>query len=177
MLIYDALKEDHQNLRELMRQLINFDYVNMDRHDLIEEISEELIPHSRAEEAILYNSLRSLEGGKDLVKHSYKEHMEIEGLLRFLQFQDRVDANWKKTIVKLQEVLESHMDDEETRVFSAAAKLFTREEALSMGEAFGELKPDIQKEGVLKTNLDSVASLMPPRFVRSLRNSHTAPPT
>ena len=170
MLIYDALKKDHEKVKALMTELCSLEAKDDSRrHQLIETIRDELVPHSRAEESVFYNSLRAIDAAKDIVMHGYGEHMEAESLLRALQVADKIDLAWKETARKLKTALEHHIQEEETKIFSVARQLFTKEEAEMMAEAFEQLKPEVKEEGFLRTTLDMVANLMPPRFAASLR--------
>ena len=167
MLIYEVLKKDHEKVKSLLNQLLMLDENSKNRKDLINEIKGELIPHARAEEAVFYNSLRSMNEAKDIVMHGYQEHVEAEGMLRLLQAKDIIDADWKATARKLKEALEHHISEEEGKIFNVAKQLFTDEEAKQIAQAFEKMKPDIKEEGFMGTTLDLVKNLMPPRFTKS----------
>ena len=140
------------------------------RNDLIAQIRDALIPHSRAEESVFYNSLREIATTKDLIAHAYGEHMEAETMLRALQVQGKLDAGWYQTAKALKSALEHHISEEETTIFSAARQVFTEGEAEMMSKAFEGLKPEIKKEGFMATSMELVANLMPPRFAKSFRS-------
>lgn len=170
MLIYEALKKDHDKVRQLLNELISLDENDNNRHTaLIEEIRDELVPHARAEESVFYNSLRAIDSAKDIVMHGFEEHMEAETLLRTLQAKDKIDADWKATAQKLKKALEHHIQEEEGKIFNVAQQLFTQDEARMMAEAFEQLKPEVREEGFMRQTLDMVANVMPPRFAASLR--------
>lgn len=169
--IYDLLQNDHDKVKLLLEELVGLDEWQKDqRHFLIENIREELVSHSRAEEAVLYNTLRSLDAAKDLANHGYKEHLEIEILLRMLQVRDKIDVEWRLTAVKLQHMVIHHIYHEEAQFFSAAKQLFTPDEAVMMGEAFEQLKQEVQAETDISTTVELVANLMPGRFVGVFRD-------
>ena len=165
MLIYELIKQDHDKVKGLLNDLLLVSEKDDLRSRLIDQIRDEIIPHSRAEESVFYNSLRALDVSKDIVMHGYGEHVEIETLLRTLQLKDIVDANWRKTAIKLRETLIHHIDEEEDKIFTVAKKVFTRDEAVMMGYAFEELKPEVRGENFVQTTFDLVINLMPPRFV------------
>lgn len=176
MLIYDALKKDHEEVKSLLNQLISLaDDDSAGRKVLLGQIRDALIPHSRAEESVFYNSLRMIDSAKSLVMHSYKDHLEAETLLRTLQLKDKIDADWKATALDLQRALNDHILQEETDVFTAAQALFTPQEATMMAEAFEELKPRVKEEGFVGTTLDMIGNLMPPRFSSVFKKSDTSP--
>ena len=170
MLIYDALKKDHEKVRNLLDQLIslNSDDTQL-RHQLVDQIRDELIPHARAEEAVFYNSLRAIDSAKDIVMDGFQEHLEAETKLRMLQVRDKIDAQWKTTARGLKQALEHHIAEEEGKIFNVAMSLFTTEEAQMMGEAFENLKPGIKSEGIMTNTLELVVNMMPPRFAPNFR--------
>jgi len=171
MNIYDALKKDHETVKQLLNQLVQLEPDQAGaRHSLIAQIRDELIPHARAEEAVFYNSLRSIAPVNDMAMHGYQEHFEAETALRLLQVRDKIDLEWKDTARKLKKAVEHHIEEEENKIFSAAKQLFTNDEAKMMGEAFLALKPQIKEEGVLKTTLEMIVNMMPPQFAPRFRS-------
>lgn len=172
MLIYDALKKDHEKLKSLLDELLSLTEKDERRNSLIAEIRDELIPHARAEESVFYNSLRSIEGTKPLIKESFQEHIEAEALLRTLQMRDKIDVEWRTTAQKLKDSLVHHIREEEGAIFTAAREYLTSQEAEMMADAFERMKPEIRKEGFVKTTFDLVANMMPPRFMSSFRENN-----
>ncbi|MCM2282759.1 MAG: hemerythrin domain-containing protein [Bdellovibrionaceae bacterium] len=171
MLIYDALKKDHDKVKEMIDRLVHSaDADDNTRSGLIRQIRDALLPHARAEEAVLYNSLRSINETKDVVKHSYAEHLEIEGYLRSLQAMQGVGADWTKTVQKLQQALLHHIQEEEGRVFTAARQVLAEDEARMMGQAFEQMKPEVREGGFMQNTLDLIANVMPERFAAPLRS-------
>jgi hemerythrin superfamily protein len=169
MLIYESLKKDHDLVKTLLQQLVALsDDSGQERRRLISAIHDALIPHSRAEEAVFYNSIRLADEAKRVALHGYKEHMEAETLLRSLQVEDKLHTGWQSTARKLQEALLHHIAEEEGEVFTAAKSLFTEAEATALNSSFLALKPEIKEEGFMKTTLDMVKNLMPPRFAEAV---------
>lgn len=169
MNIYDALKKDHVEVLDLMDELIALrddDY----REVLLKEISDALIPHSRAEESVFYNTLRAVEAPKKEVFHGFKEHLEAEALLKTLMAKESLHMDWKKTATKLRDALAHHINEEETEIFSIAREAFTDEEADVMGEAFIELKPKVKNQTEIGKAADMVINLMPPRLASKIRD-------
>jgi hemerythrin superfamily protein len=168
--IYDELKKDHRNVLALLDRLIADSSATADmRASLVQEIRDELIPHARAEEAILYNALRDVDRGKGEVAHAYVEHVEAETLLRALQVAGAAEINWKGGAQKLRDELAHHIAEEEGKVFAAARRAFSEDEAAQMGEAFRQMKPHVREEGFLGTTLEMVANILPARLRESVR--------
>ena len=168
--IYEALKKDHVEIKALMDELISLRPDDEYRFILIEEIRNHLIPHTRAEESIFYNTLRAVNADKKVVFHGYQEHLEAETLLRTLQVMDKLNLEWKATAEKLRDCLNHHIEDEETEIFAQAKAAFTQDEAVSMYEAFEQLKPKIEQEGFVKNTVDMVINMMPPRLADKIRS-------
>ena len=178
MEIYEILKHDHDELIELLDELVGLANDDDYRFVLVEEIRNLLVPHSRAEESIFYNTLRAVNADGALIRHGYKEHLEAETLLRTLQVMDKFNMEWKSTAVKLQQGIFHHIQEEEDEIFEEARAIFTSSEAVLMGDAFASLKPQIQREGFFKNSLDLVVNMLPPRLSDRIRNievgkSHT----
>lgn len=169
MQIYESLKKDHDTVKQLLSQLISLnESETKQRSVLVAQIRDELIPHSRAEEAVFYNSMRLLDETKSLAMHGYREHLEAETLLRTLQLLDATNLSWKETAYKLKESLEHHIEEEEGEMFAAAQGLFTAEEAVVLDEVFKKMKPEIKEEGLMMNTLEMVKNMMPPRLTDAI---------
>jgi hemerythrin superfamily protein len=170
MEIYEALKKDHDEVKDLLNDLVSLKDDDEYRYVLIEEIRNLLIPHARAEESVFYNTLRAVNADKKVVSHGYQEHLEAETLLRTLQLMDRMNMGWKPLARKLQDAVLHHVKEEEAEIFDEARRAFSSDEAIAMCEAFEQLKPKIAEEGFLKNTVDMVINMMPPRLSDKLRN-------
>jgi len=173
--IYEELKKDHQAVLALLDRLIaEPGSTGESRELLVQQIRDELIPHARAEEAILYNAMREADQAKGTVAHAYREHVEAETLLRALQVADAADVTWTAGAQKLRDALAHHIAEEEGEVFAAAQRVFSQEEAAQMGQAFREMKPHVREEGFMGTTLDMIANMLPARLRESLRKGDAA---
>ncbi len=170
MEIYDALIIDHRKLQDLLEQLLKLKDDDEElRHELVQQIRDELVPHSRAEEAVFYNSIRAINTAQDLVWDGFKEHMEAEALLRTLQAADKVDAGWRETARKLKQAINHHIQEEENRIIPTARQLFTNDEAEVMADASEDMKPHVADGSIIQATLDLIANMMPPRLAAPLR--------
>jgi hemerythrin-like domain-containing protein len=169
MQIYDILKQEHEEVRALLNDLVSLKDDDEYRFVLVEEIKNALIPHSRAEEAAFYNTLRAVDADKSIVAHGFQEHLEAEGLLRLLEVKDKANFDWKATAMKLQDALDHHIKDEESKIFTEARKMFTDEEAETIGKTFLDLKPKFVGDGVFKSAADFVINALPARLANSIR--------
>jgi hypothetical protein len=81
-----------------------------------------------------------------------------------------VDINWKSLAKKLKHDLEHHVAEEEGKMFTAAKKIFSHEDAVAMGKAFVAMKPALQGESVMQSTIDLVANMMPLHLAPSFKN-------
>jgi hemerythrin superfamily protein len=165
MSILETLKKDHQKVLALLDQLINAEKSELKvKQKLVAQIQEDLIPHARAEEAVLYNSLREIPEGKDAVSHAYREHVEVESILRSLQITEALKIDWVAGAKSLKRALSHHIDEEEGKVFSAARQLFTEVELEAMAEVFTKMKSLVKKQSFIGTSMDALVNMMPGRL-------------
>lgn len=164
--IYEELQKDHVSIMLILKELIGLSETNQQRrHHLVNKLSDELIPHARAEEAILYNSIRMMEAGKQVVMNGYREHFDAEVILRTLQLRERFNFNWKSAVHKLNKVIEQHFETEESEIFAAAKIFFTEQEAAVMGMTFKSIKSKIKGKGIIGTTRAMLFNLLPPRMM------------
>jgi hemerythrin superfamily protein len=174
MNIYDALSKDHREFESLLDRLVASSKAGTDDwKSALNELRRGVIAHAHAEEAVFYNALREQNESKGLVMHSYAEHATAEGEIRTLGAAKAVDANWTSLMEKFSKDLRHHIQEEESRVFAAARKVFSDEEATQIGAGFERLKQDTAKDGdsVVASTIDLVANLLPPRLTESFRRN------
>jgi hemerythrin superfamily protein len=172
MNIYDALSKDHRLFESQLDRLVAASKADNDQwKSTLDELRRGVIAHAHAEEAVFYNALREANESKGLVMHSYAEHAMAEGEMRTLGAAKMVDANWTSLMEKLSKDLRHHIEEEESRVYEAARKVFNEQEAQQIGAAFERMKLETAKDGdsMLASNLDLIANLLPPRLTEAFR--------
>lgn len=168
--IYTALKKDHLEMKTIVNELMSLNEEDDYRFVLMTEIKRLLIAHSRAEEAIFYNTLRAIDLNKQDVFHGFKEHFECESLLETLIIMDELNVAWKKTGEKFRDLLFHHLDEEEQELFSDARKMLTADENESLGEVFLEYKKKYDGEGSVQGVFDLVVNLLPSSLADRVRD-------
>ena len=172
MNIYDALSKDHRVFESQLDQLLASSKAGDDRwKSVLDELRRGLIAHAHAEEAVFYNALRETDASKSLVLHSYAEHAAAEGEVRTLGAAKSIDANWTSLINKLSKDLRHHIEEEESKVFTAAREQFSDDEAERIGRAFERMKVETAKDGdsMIASTVDLIANLLPPRMTETFR--------
>lgn len=167
--IYSELTRDHRDIKGLLEELIALRYADDYREIVIAHIEQSLIPHTKAEEMVFYNSLRALSPENSHVIDSFKEHYELENLIKILKIKESNIFEWKEIAIKLKNEFVHHVAGEEGKVFAEARKVFSDEEAHMIGAAFVEMKSKMSDEDVPQTSLDMIVNMMPPRLVEKIK--------
>lgn len=139
--IYKALKQDHEEAKEMLEKLSDTtERAVKTREETFEKLKTELTAHSRAEEAVFYAALRDHDESRDDALEGEQEHHMVDILLKELSQMDVSDEQWTAKLTVLKEQIEHHVEEEEGEMFDTAKKLFSDEQAESLGEAFEEHK-------------------------------------
>lgn len=148
MNLLDVLKHDHDEVKELLRDILDSDD-GKERPDLFKKVKTNLTAHSRSEEKVLYRRLEKSKDGKDEALEGFVEHEVadylVEGLARA---RDKASDQWKARCKVLKEMLEHHIEEEESEFFGTAESLFDGQQLEAMGEEFAKEKA---KHGVKET--------------------------
>lgn len=144
--ITDALKEDHDELKELISTVNDSD----DAEEIkmaFGQFADLLAKHAKAEEKVVYDALIGT-GDEDAEKDGYEgytEHMLAESLLKKMQAgADVTGPEWKAEAKVMQEILEHHIEEEEDEVFDAVEDNFEDGQREEMATEFERLKGEIQ---------------------------------
>ena len=141
MQIYDVLKQDHEQVKALLKSLSETGEgaVKTRQRDL-QKLTVELGAHSRAEEAVFYRRLAVDDDARDLVLEGEEEHHVVDQLLEELNGMDVSDEHWTAKLTVLKEQVEHHVEEEEGELFKKAKKALDKDEAESMAKEFKEQK-------------------------------------
>src|ERR1044072_9394112 len=124
-MIFDAIRESHDEQRDLCRQLTSSRQDMAARQVLFLQLKVELIAHAAAEERHLYIPLLMDDGGLDASRHALYEHHEIDELLDDLSERKKKQAGWIGTAKTLSFKVRHYLKDEETKFFQLAVRLMS----------------------------------------------------
>ncbi|MDB4941582.1 MAG: Hemerythrin cation binding domain protein [Labilithrix sp.] len=172
--IYEALSQEHREFERLLDELLATSKAGDDRwKSTLDTLRRGVIAHAHAEEAVFYNALREMDEANGLVMHSYGEHAMAETEMRTLGAAKLIDTTWVSLVEKLKKDLTHHIQEEESKVFDAARKVLTEEEAHQIGAAFVKMKAETAKDGdsMIASTVDLIANLLPPRLTAAFRKN------
>jgi len=136
--ILDTLKQDHQDVAEMLEKLTK-STTAAQRRSLLTAIKEALVPHLRAEEKIVYDAVGALRGKEQKI-HSEEgtmEHALGDNMLQQLgKMKDPMSAEFSAGAKVLKELIEHHVEEEERNIWSDVEKHFSGEDRIAMNKKF-----------------------------------------
>lgn len=145
MNIFEALRESHEQQRNLAERLIQTSGHTQEREDLFKQLKNELYAHSVAEDRYLYIPLMFDDVGLDITRHALSEHHEMDELVEKLEETDMSNPSWLATAKQLSEKVHHHLKEEEHKFFQMSGKILTEQQKEQLGPHY--LKEfEIQKQ-------------------------------
>jgi hemerythrin-like domain-containing protein len=140
--IYDAIKKDHDNHRELLATLEDTSGDSETRQKAWEEFYRDVKSHAAAEEETFYSKLISETWGQDSARHSVHEHQQLDDLMEELNEMEMSSPGWLTKFKTLKHDYEHHIDEEEDEVFTRAKEVVGEEDNEKFGARFEERKKE-----------------------------------
>lgn len=149
--IYQVLKKDHEEVRDLIEEQIESHKSGSGSGaDLMAKIASELSAHMESEEKILYSRLEEDEGAREKILESYEEHHVAKEVLKELGKTSKSDDRWLAKLKVMKELVDHHVEEEEKHVFKAARKFLNKEAAQEIAEKFMDEKKHILEKSKRK---------------------------
>jgi hemerythrin-like domain-containing protein len=144
------LKEDHEKVRGLLRQLEKAATSDGDEAEpLLKSIESELRVHTTIEEEIFYPAFRDAASKKDDSKLYYEaveEHHVVDLVLPEIDKGDTGSAEFAAKAKVLKDLVEHHAEEEEKEMFPRARKLMDKDELVTLGQQLANRKRELQAE-------------------------------
>jgi len=141
--IFDIITSDHEKVKKTLEQMQNTTpKAGKRREQLLHSLSENLLPHLYAEEQYFYQILLDETDEKETAFEALEEHRAAKMVLADLQEAAVDDPRWAARCKVLKELVEHHIEEEESEVFEAARTILDEERAVSVGKRFKEMKKE-----------------------------------
>lgn len=145
MNIYSEVKADHKAVKELLEQLVLTREDSIERRgELFKKIKEELRVHNEAEEEVFYSQLNANRNARLLIQEGILEHALGGQLLTELETMDKETETWTAKAKVLKDLVEHHIEEEETSIHAEAKKELSDAMAKSIGESFVRVKRELK---------------------------------
>lgn len=144
----DLLKSDHEKVKSILSQLSeSTDRATKKRVDLLNKLEMEITIHTQLEEKILYPAYKEA-GGKEQDEMYYEakeEHRTVDSLvLPDLKNTDPSTPEFAGRVKVVKELLEHHIEEEETEMFPQAKKLLGKAKLDELGEQMEVMKASLK---------------------------------
>jgi len=136
--ILDSLKQDHDDVAELLERLVEADST-AERKSLLASIKNALVPHLRAEEKVVYDAVLALRGKEQKThgEEGFIEHGLGDKMLASLgKMKDAMSPEFSAGAKVLKELVEHHVEEEENNVWSDVKDNFSDEDRIEMNRKF-----------------------------------------
>ncbi len=144
--ILDTLKQEHDKVKELLAQLQEAES-GAQRGRLVQQIKAALLPHTKAEEKVVYDrviALRDKEAQTD-GHEGYIEHKLANKTLARLEAMGGSNSAEHQALAKvLKELVEHHIKEEESNVWDDVRENFSDEDRLEMNAQFLAAKEKVR---------------------------------
>ena len=120
------LEEQHRKAEALFSKLESGDA------GVLAELANELVAHMTIEQEIFYPAVRSMDTEK--VTESFEEHAVAELALKRLLAADQNEETFPARVSVLQELVQRHIDEEESDLFPTVEAELSNEQLETLGE-------------------------------------------
>jgi hemerythrin-like domain-containing protein len=143
--ILQELHNEHREVDALLQRIEDCDNAG-ERMRLFKEMSERLLPHLQAEQQVLYQRLQNgkSEESRRFGFEGTSEHDAAERQVhKMSNLGDPMGDRWEGELKVLIDLIEHHVNEEESTGFSCARDEFSTEELEAMREEFQTRKAQL----------------------------------
>lgn len=153
--IVNMILEDHKPLKELIEIMKDTDKEPEERADAFAQFAPLLISHAKPEEQVLYTVMKANEGLREEGFEGDVEHMLADQLVEEIMRTDDDDL-WSARVKVLAELVEHHIEEEESELLPDFKKNSEPRQRQKMGQQFLMLKTKMLEQGGLDTVKEGV---------------------
>ena len=141
---FQLLKKDHVEVKGILGQLIETNKTKK-REELFDTLRLELVPHMKAEESTFYPPLMKKKEAREDAMEGIEEHHVSEMVLKELEKMPKDEDQWQAKIKVFKELVEHHIEEEESKIFKSAKKTLEKDELEDIMKKFNKEKEKIKK--------------------------------
>ena len=146
--ILNDLHEDHEEVSGLIEQMIKTED-GKERGTIFKEMMSKLLAHSHAEQNVLYKKMEKSENEKSrtFAYEGENEHQIVEQQLQQMaRARNKASEQWTAQASVLQDLIEHHVEEEESTGFSCARSEFDGSTLEKMADQFRKQKEKLLQE-------------------------------
>jgi hemerythrin-like domain-containing protein len=136
--ILETLKQDHDDVADMLGRLVASKSA-AERKKLLVSITGALVPHLRAEEKVVYETVRGLRGREQHThaEEGFIEHGLADRMLSQLgRMSSQTSTEFDAGAKVLKELVEHHVEEEEKNIWSDIEDNFSAEDRIAINRKF-----------------------------------------
>lgn len=138
--LFEELKQDHKEVKALLTSILRTDDAS-ERDELFTKMKTALVAHSEAEEEMFYPRLEEEEDSRTDALEARVEHDIVSRLLSELEeMDDKTSDEWTAKCSVLKDLVEHHVEEEESQIFKDARKVLGKEQLTELAGEFESAK-------------------------------------
>ena len=144
--ILATLKKEHDEVKELLSKLQKSESAS-ERKNLVQQIKAALVPHTKAEEKVVYDAVIAAKGEKNRVDgaEGYLEHaIASQTLLKLDKISPATSPEFTATAKVLKELLDHHIQEEERNIWADVKDNFDSEARVEMNHRYLAAKKKVK---------------------------------
>jgi hemerythrin-like domain-containing protein len=150
---FQLLKKDHREVKGILNQLKESKEIAVKkREELFQKLTEEFVPHMKAEEKTFYQPLAAKKEAREDAMEGIEEHHVAEMAFKELQKMRKGEDQWSAKLSVFKELVEHHVQEEEGKIFKIAEKVLDDDEIQNIMKQFEQ-----EKQKIKKNNMKSAA--------------------
>jgi len=146
--ILNNLHEDHEEVSGLLEQMLKTED-GKERGTIFKEMMSKLLAHSHAEQNVLYKKMEKSENEKSrtFAYEGENEHQIVEQQLQQMaRARNKASEQWTAQASVLKDLIEHHVEEEESTGFSCARSEFDSAALEKMADQFRKQKEKLLQE-------------------------------
>jgi hemerythrin superfamily protein len=116
------------------------------KRKLFEQIADKLAVHAAIEEHQFYPAVKA-KRTEDILLESLEEHLGIKRVIADLLKIDAADGTFEAKVTVLKELVQHHVQEEESDLFPKVKKVLDRDELVSLAESMTNEAEELEAEG------------------------------
>ena len=142
--IFEVLTTDHEKVKKILEQMQQTSSRATGRREkLVQNLSASLVPHMYAEEQYFYQILLDETSEQEDIYSALEEHRAAKTVLMDLIDAAADDPRWMARLKVLKELIEHHIEEEESTIFDLAREIMDEDRATEAAKRFKESKKEV----------------------------------
>ncbi len=143
----DMLHKEHKEVQGILDELSKTSMTSTDRRqELFMTLRQNLIPHLTGEEKYFYPALEEKSESKMDALAAEEEHHAARMTLGELEKTSQQDEHWIPKLMVLKEMVDHHIKEEESKIFSDARRTLSEDRMRSIMQSYENEKSMAMKQ-------------------------------